>query len=185
MQLILTYISPEEDLDLLCSNINDILNVTQIYHFTIYGEISVGRLVEILCEFSQLDSLKISSLLLSSLSDFEKTIISHISSTNRISKVNLGEINNIEEVYFLIELCPQMIYLRVDDLHQMDMELFVRLILKKMITKCLRLLSFHVQAADDQMIEQLNKMIDNEKLLIDYTMKRVLDFIYLQWDIKE
>jgi hypothetical protein len=165
---------------------DDILNVTQIYHFAIYGEIFSGTLVEILCEFSQLDSLKISSLLLSrTLSDFERTIISEISSINRITKVNLGEMNDIEEVYFLIELCPHMIYLRVDDLHKMDMDLFLRLILKKMITKCPRLLSFHVRAADDQMIEQINKMIADEKLLIDYTIKRVLDFIYLQWDTKE
>jgi hypothetical protein len=34
-------------------------------------------------------------------------------------------------------------------------------------------------------MKQLNKMIDDEKLLIDYTIKRVLDFIYLQWNRKE
>ncbi len=46
----------------------------------------------------------------------------------------------------------------------MDMKLFVRLILMKINAKYwyeLRLLCFHVPAADDQMIEQLNKMIYN------------------------
>jgi hypothetical protein len=185
------FVSTEEDPYLICSNIDAILNVTQIYHLINYGEIFAGTLVEILCEFSQLDSLKLSCLLLSqprSLSDFERTIFSHISSTNRITKVNLGEINDIEEVYFLIELCPHLINLKVDNIRNMDMKLFVRLILMKMMAKYphqLRLLSFHVRAADEQTIKQLNKMIDDEKLLIDYTIKRVLDFIYLQWDRKE
>jgi hypothetical protein len=93
--------------------------------------------------------------------------------------------NHIEEIYFLLELCPHLIYLKVDCVRNMDMKLFVRLILKKLTTKYLhqlRLLCFHVRAADDQTIKQLNKMIDDEKLLFDYTIKRVLDFIYLQWN---
>jgi hypothetical protein len=49
----------------------------------------------------------------------------------------------------------------------------------------LQLLCFHVPVADDQMIEQLNKMIDKEKLLFDYLIKRVLDFVYLQWNRKD
>ncbi len=68
------------------------------------------------------------------------------------------------------------------------MKLFVRLILMKMKTQHqskFQLLCFHVPAADDQTIKQLNNMIDDEKLLIDYIIKRVLDFIYLQWSRKE
>jgi hypothetical protein len=52
------FVSAEEDPYLLCSNIDAILNVTQIYHLTNCGEIFAGTLVEILCEFSQLDSLR-------------------------------------------------------------------------------------------------------------------------------
>jgi hypothetical protein len=59
--------------------------------------------------------------------------------------------NNIEEVYFLLELCPHPMYLKVDNIRNMDIKLFVRLILMKMITKYLhqlRLLCFHVRAAE-------------------------------------
>jgi hypothetical protein len=49
----------------------------------------------------------------------------------------------------------------------------------------LQLLCFQIPAADDQTIEQLNKMIDKEKLLIDYSIKHILDFIYLQWNRKD
>ncbi|CAF5078849.1 unnamed protein product [Rotaria sp. Silwood1] len=90
----------------------------------------------------------------------------------------------IEEIYFLIELCPHMIYLKIDFFNNMDMELFVRLILTKINTKSnrqLQLLCFLVVAADDKMIEQLNKMINLEKLLFDYTIKSMCENIYLQW----
>jgi hypothetical protein len=188
MQLILTYISAEEDFNSLCPYIDDILNVTNIYHLTNFGKIFAGMLSNILWQLRQLDSLFIASLLISqprSLSSYERTLLAKISSINRITKVNLGEMNDIEEVYFLIELCPHLIYLRVENLHQMDIELFVRLILNKMITKYphqLRLLSFNVPAADDPMIKRLNKMIDDEKLLLNYSIKRVLNHIYLQWN---
>ncbi len=64
------------------------------------------------------------------------------------------------------------------------MKIFVLLILMKIIIKLqnqLRLLSFHVRQADNQMLKQLNKMIDDEKLLTDYSIKRVGDEIFLQW----
>jgi hypothetical protein len=32
--------------------------------------------------------------------------------------------NTIEEIYYLIKLCPQMIYLKLDSINNMDMELF-------------------------------------------------------------
>jgi hypothetical protein len=188
MHLDILYTFSSKNLDYLCGNIDYIINVAQIYHLTIHGEIFAGVLARILMPLSTLDSLKISSLSISqprSLSNEERSILHTISSTIRITKVNLQKMNHIEEIYFLIELCPHLIYLKVDNICNMDMKLFVRFILKKLMTKYLhqlRLLCFHVRAADDQTIKQLNKMIDDEKLLFDYTIKRVLDFIYLQWN---
>jgi hypothetical protein len=60
--------------------------------------------------------------------------------------------NNIEEIYFLLELCPHLIYLRVDYINNMDMKLFVRFILMKMKTQHqskLQLLCFRIPAAVD------------------------------------
>ena len=45
----------------------------------------------------------------------------------------------------------------------------------------LRLLSFRVAAADFEMVEQLEKMINSEKRIVDYTIKCVFDKIYLEW----
>jgi hypothetical protein len=185
------FISSDKKLDNLCENIRDIINIAPIYHLTIREDVHAGVFSRILMPLSTLDSLQIASLSLSQpggLSSDEESVLRTISSTNRITKVNLNTMDNIEEVYFLLELCPHLIYLKVDDIDNMDMKLFVRLILMKMKTQeqsKLQLLCFHVPAADDQTMKQLNKMIDDEKLLIDYTIKRVLDFIYLQWNRKE
>jgi hypothetical protein len=184
-------IASDENLDYLCENIYEIINTAQIYHLTICEDVDVSVFNRILTSISTLDSLQIASLSLSqsgSLSNDKESVLPTVSSTNQITKVNLKTMNNIEEMYFLMELCSHLIYLRVDDINNLDMKLFVRLILMKMKTQHqskFQLLCFHVQAADDQMIKQLNKFIDKEKLLIDYTIKRVLDFIYLQWDRKQ
>jgi hypothetical protein len=157
MQLLLTYDSSDEE---NLRNFDDILDVTQIYHFANNGQIFAGTLVEILSQFNKLDSFEITSLLLSqprNLSDYQITLISQISSLNQIKKVILQYLNNIEEVYFLIELCPHMIYLLVYDIRNMDIELFLRSMIK--YPHQLRLLGFGLSAADDQMIIKLEKII--------------------------
>jgi len=114
----------------------------------------------------------------------ETELISLISNKNQITKVNMEKISNINEICFLLELCPRMIYLKIDFINNIDMELFLRIILLKIKTKCnhqLRLLCFSIQAADDQMIKTLQTMITFEKLLLDYTIKRIQKNVYLQW----
>ncbi len=44
----------------------------------------------------------------------------------------------------------------------------------------LRSLCFRIPTADNQIVKKLEKMIDNEKLLVDYTIKRICDNIHLQ-----
>ena len=40
---------------------------------------------------------------------------------------------------------------------------------------------FSVLQADDLMVENLEKMINAENLLVDFKIKRMMDNIYLQW----
>ncbi|CAF1310774.1 unnamed protein product [Rotaria sordida] len=89
----------------------------------------------------------------------------------------------IEEINFLIELCPQMAYLNEDFLNNINTELVVRFVLMKINIEHnhqLRLLCVHVRAIDDEMIEKLHKMIYFEQLLTNYTIKRISDDMYLQ-----
>ncbi len=77
-----------------------------------------------------------------------------------------------------------MEFLNVESINDMNIELFVRDILNKINKdhhKDLCLLCIYVSKADDKMIERVNKMIDNEKILSNYTIHHELDNIYLQW----
>lgn len=186
MQLILRNANFEEYFPSLKSHIDDILTVGQIYHLEL-SKVCSNTLIEIINLLPKLDSLKISSLSLkqsNDLSTHETELLSLISNKNQITKVNLETITNIEEVNFFLELCPHIIYLKVDSINDIDMELLIRHILIKINTNCnhqLRLLCFCKSAADDQMIKTLQTMIHSEKLLLDYTIKRILNYIYLEW----
>jgi len=161
-----------------------ISSVSEINHLEIYEEVYTDMLIQILLLLPELHSLKICSLPYSNsiyMNDESIKLLSLLTYQNQITKVYLNKMTNIEEIYFLIKLCPRMIYLKVDFLNNINIELFVRLILMKISNHQLRLLSFRVIAADDQIIQKLNKMIHFEKLLLDYTIKRILNDIYLQW----
>jgi len=49
-------------------------------------------------------------------------------------------------------------------------------------TLYLHSLCFHIPLADDQMVEYLQTMIQNEQLLLQFTIKRILAVIYLHWN---
>lgn len=186
MLLILRNEYSKEHFHLLKSNIDYISNLNEVSHLEI-SEVFINVLIKIIDLLPKLDSLKISSLSLIQLKCIfinERELVNLIPNKNQITKVYLEKMNNIEEVYFLLELCPRMIYLRIDSINNIDIELFVRLILLKIQINChhqLRLLCFSIPAADDGMIKMLQTMIDFEKILLDYTIKRIQDYIYLQW----
>jgi len=114
----------------------------------------------------------------------EREILSLIIRQNQIRKVYRRKMIYIDDVYFLIELCPRMIYLKVDFSNHMDIEVIIPLIFRKISKKYnhqIRLLCFRIAAADEKFIEKLNKTIKFEKLLFDYKINRVFDNIYIQW----
>ncbi|CAF5026192.1 unnamed protein product [Rotaria sp. Silwood1] len=188
-RLILVNASPEGWSKSLTINkyINHALTVTKIHHIEIHEELSIGKLSEILYLLPELDSLQIFSLSFSQstcLSKEELEGLLFLSTKNRITKLFLKKITLIEELYFLMEIFPHINHLQVNLIYSMDIELFVRLILIHIMTKSnhpLRLLCFPIVAADDEMVQKLEKMINVENLLFDFMMKRVINEIYLQW----
>ena len=176
-----------DNVDYLCVDIRLVMTVAQVYHLTTPEDVDFDALAKILVLLPTLDSLQLDSLSLperGKLSDDERSALPTIPSTNRITKVYLVTMNNIEEVYFLMEHCPQLMYLKVNCIKNMDVKIFLRLILMKMKIQMqyqLRLLSFHIPRADDYMIKQAKKMIDDEHLLTGYSIKRIGDEIFLQW----
>jgi hypothetical protein len=187
MQFFCSTVLSEEYMDFLSISISLVLNVAEIYHLYIYQAIFIGKLEEMLLSLCKLESLQIDSLLLSQpngLSIPEENVLSFISQNNSITKVYIEKINDIEEVYCLMELCPRMTYLKVNHINNIDIDSFLRLLTTKMMSKSnhqLKLLCFCAAMADDKMVQQLEKTINSEKLFFHYTIKRVLDNIYLEW----
>ncbi len=160
--------------------IRDPLIVTQIYHLEISKQtICSDILIELIYKLSALNTLKMTSLELSS------SRCLSIENKNNIKKVYLEKMFTIEEVYFLIRLCPCMEYFKVDFINYMDIKLFIKNILmeiKNDRNQYLRSLCIHIPTADDELIEKIKEMINREKLLRHFTVKHVLENIYLQWE---
>ena len=165
-----------------------ISRVTHYYHLEFQREkIDFSTLVNIISSLSELDSLKIHSLSLSSPKylSIEKAFHRFLSNTNKITKVCLENLVEMEEVYFLIKLCPRMNYLEVNSIKRMDVEFFVCGILSKINhdgNQNLRSLCFGLPTADNKITGKLKEMINSNKLLHRYTIKHELDNIYLQWE---
>jgi hypothetical protein len=170
-------------------NICEISTVTHFSHLEFQREeVDFSTLINITYGLPELDSLKIHSLSLSSLQEYlstEKIIRRFISNKNQITKVCLENLIEIEEVYFLIKLCPRINYLQINCIKNMNVELVVLDILTKINNdnnQNLRTLCFYLPTADNQIVQKLEQIINSNKLLRRYTIKRELGYIYLQWE---
>ncbi|CAF1276540.1 unnamed protein product [Adineta steineri] len=186
-QLTIKYVYSRESPFILFNQIKRILNVTQIYHLNIEQQISNERLMQIIHLLPNLISINIYSL------EFYREIsflnqgyptTSAFEHAKKIKYVCLGTASTIKDIYFLMSFCPQMEYLSVECIENMNIQLFLKDILKEINQKhyeYLHLLCIFIRTADDQMIKQLNQMIYDEKLLLDYTIHRQGYNIYLKW----
>ncbi|CAF4840698.1 unnamed protein product, partial [Rotaria sp. Silwood2] len=96
-------------------NIIHILTVAQIYHLEISEEnVHVAALIEAVSLLSELTTLKIHSLSLHesrTLNSEELLTLASMEDRSKITKVYLKMMNDIEEFYFPLELCPYMEHL--------------------------------------------------------------------------
>jgi hypothetical protein len=188
IRLSLSYIPCDESFELITRDIKTILGVTQIHHLEIsHKETLVDILMQIINALPQVTTMKIHSLFLDQVkdSDTEEIIdLPSTTSTNQITKVYLEKMFAIEEVYSLMKLCPYMSYRKIDSFDNMKIDVFIRNIFKKIkreSNQYLRLLCLNAPANDDPMIKTLEKMKKDKKLLNDYTINRIDNYIFLQW----
>jgi hypothetical protein len=141
---------------------------------------SVDILLEFINCLPNLHALSVSCLTL-----LESNIsIKEISNKNQITKVNLEKMEIFEQIQFLIDLCPHIEYFQVGCVKNFNLDILKQfLLIKNNMTKILKLhsLCLCIPSADEKMIEKFQAMIDLEKLLSNYSIKRVLDQIYFQW----
>lgn len=159
-------------------------------------KVPIGMLIEFIRLLPNLDSLKVSFLplvQLNGLSVEDSEMLLLVSITNKITKVKLNKMDEMEQIHFLMDLCPRMQYLEVgcttaNDLVNINI---VRSIMMNSITHIfyLKCLCLCIPNADEKMVENLDIMIGFErrfhvdKTFRDYGIRRIQDKIFLNWKL--
>jgi hypothetical protein len=156
--------------------------------------IPIGMLIEIIRLLPNLDSLEVSSLpitQLSCLSAEDTELLLLVSITSKIIKVKLTKIDGMEQFDFLMNLCPRMQYFEVGCRTDNDLENIVGCISMNNITRIpyLCCLSFCIPNVNEKMIQNLDRIIDFERLFYidkafrDYVVRRIENKIVLKWKL--
>jgi hypothetical protein len=152
----------------------------------LYTGIFIGTLIDLINHLPNLESMRVLSLLLLKprcLSVEEVNTFRLVSNNNKITKVNIQWTTDLAQIQFLIDLCPSMHYLEINCSVNIDLKSLVRFILMKDLKyiPCLCRLCLHIPKDNHRMVEELQEMINFERLRRDYTIKHVGDSIYLSW----
>ncbi|CAF0843992.1 unnamed protein product [Adineta steineri] len=181
-QLTIKYVYSGEPANILFNRIKCVLNVTQISHLNIEQHILNESLMQILHLLPDLISINLYSLEFyrdTSALNQEYPTTSAFEHAKNIKYVYLDTASTIKDIYFLMSFCPQMEYLSVECIKNINIEPILKEINQKHY-EYLHLLCIFIRTADDQMIKQLNQMIYDEKLLLDYTIQRQRYHIYFK-----
>ncbi|CAF4109825.1 unnamed protein product [Rotaria sp. Silwood2] len=175
--------------NMLLKRLDRVLTITKIYHLNITEkESSINMLVLLIKSLPDLITFKLRSL--SSDDTVEFTIMELVeffsfTGKGKVKKVYLEVINGERDFNIVRLFCPNMRYLTVKHIYNMNIQSFLRTILKKITANSkirVRSLCFHIPLADDQVVQNLQTYIRCEQLLLQFTIKRILDdYINLQW----
>ncbi|CAF0929822.1 unnamed protein product [Adineta steineri] len=179
---------PDEDkyLKFLFEEIEWITDFATIHHLEITQPFFIGILNKIFDILPYLDSLKISSIILPTvtlLDDDELDQLENIAIYNSITKVYLEKMNAFDDVHFLLDLFPRLNYLQIGCQSDIDIQLFFQVIFMKIINKDdfnIRSLAITIPTADDQMVNEIQDLIQIKNLLFNYKITRTNDTIFLQ-----
>ena len=182
--MIIEDVYPENWIKTLTINpyINYILTVTKIYHLEIQEHICFCKLIEILSLSPELDSLRLHSVSFSKLDylsdkDLDELVI--LSIKNQVTKIYLEKRIGMEEFYLVISAFPRLKYFQINCVDYRYTQFLIKF-MKNEPNQLLPLFCFSILAADDNMMKNLEHLII-ENIIHDFTIKRVLDNIYVHW----
>ncbi|CAF1131356.1 unnamed protein product [Adineta steineri] len=187
-QLVISGCSSTEQNQTFIDDFKALFVAIQFTHLNINCEkVPIEMLIRIIQLLPNLDSLKVSCMPIMQsawLFSIDRDLFFQTSINNKIKKVHLEKIIEIEQLNFLLFLCNYMQYFQVDCGKDMDLEPIVRHILMKtrIYIPHLTCLHLNVQSGNEEMVYNLQRLIENEKLLNKYTIKRISDNIILRWN---
>ncbi|CAF3979607.1 unnamed protein product [Rotaria magnacalcarata] len=117
-------------------------------------------------------------------SDQPSIISKFLLKNNKITKVALKSISQVEEIGPIIDICPRMQHLILEFISHANLKLLVRRTLSKIKTHRIRrpiTICIYVADANNNIVQELQKMIHSKKLLKHYTLNRQYDRFYLHW----
>ncbi|CAF1120152.1 unnamed protein product [Adineta ricciae] len=176
--LSIQYTPEDQWLDVLYDEIEWVTDVATIYHLEMTGTFFIGVMGQIFNLLPDLHTFRISSITLPTvtlLTDDELEQFIDATTSNRITKVYLEKMNTFDEFLFLIDLFPRLESLQIGCKSDIDIELFLHVILIKINSKKsnLRLLAMRIPTADDHIVKKIQN-------LIDLTITRANDTIFLR-----
>ncbi|CAF1325834.1 unnamed protein product [Adineta steineri] len=187
-QLVISGCSSTEQNQTIIDDFKFLFVAIQFTHLNINCEkVPIEMLIRIIQLLPNLDSLKVSCMPIMQsawLFGMDRDLFFQTSTNNKIRKVHLEKIIEIEQLNFLLFLCSYMQYFQVSFGKDMNLELIVRHILMKtrIYIPHLTCLHLNVQSGNEEIVHNLQKLIDNEKLLNKYTIKCIGDNIILRWN---
>ncbi|CAF4118379.1 unnamed protein product [Rotaria sordida] len=149
--------------------------------------ISIEQFVEIIHLLPNLDSLKVSylpTIQLDWLFDNDGETCFTTSIKNKITKVNLVKMIDIEQIHLLLYLYRRIQYFQIDLPVDMDPQMIVRFIIIKssIYTPYFNCLCLSIPNFNEDSIEQLEKLIESEKFLFNYRIKCICGNVLLKWN---
>ncbi|CAF4349219.1 unnamed protein product [Rotaria sp. Silwood2] len=149
---------------------------------------SISILIQFLNMLPNLDSLTITSEFPEKakiLSKEQINMFHFVSSNNKITKVNLEQMTELDQIHIIMDLCFHMCDLQVKCRNIFDGKWLIRYVINKRNTNFIPHLCsicLWISEANDEMMSNLQIIIDIEKLIDNYTIKRICDKIYLRWN---
>lgn len=110
--------------------------------------------------------------------------IDQCASNHRITKLNLEVMTEMDQIHFLLHLCPKITHLQVTCRSMTDMEWlvgYVSLQQKMKLVPDLRCLCLRKPQAGEQMVETLQALIQERKLFDNFIIRRIYDRIVITW----
>ncbi len=152
-------------------NINRIIPLIQLTHLVIFDRhFDIIQLIEFLRFSSNIQSVTfmgVSFIDLFCLSIEQIDLVNCISKTSKVTKLCIQDDCSLEYVQFFVKLCPRLQKVEIVPLKR-QIESIVRFLLSSNVPDLFRL---SLQSITFEMKIKLQKMIDHDKLICDYSIK--------------
>lgn len=125
----------------------------------------------------------VSSRQIENLSEQQLNAIRLASNNNRIIRIRIGGLTNLEQLHTFLIFCPRIQHIEIGHTDDIDRKLLIRSIMMKNIDQnpCLCSMYLWMPEINEKLLKTFQKSTDLDKLLDEYKITCISNGIYLQW----